>query len=62
MLTILFNAMFLVAVTEHLFTAEESDRGFAMFLPPTELNDPGKGFLVDDKVIIEADITFPKVH
>ncbi|XP_049354814.1 ubiquitin C-terminal hydrolase 12-like [Solanum verrucosum] len=48
--------------SQHLFTAEESDRGFAMFLPPTELNDPGKGFLVDDKIIIEADITFPKVH
>uniref|UniRef100_A0A0V0H703 Putative ovule protein n=1 Tax=Solanum chacoense TaxID=4108 RepID=A0A0V0H703_SOLCH len=48
--------------TEHLFTAKEKDWGFTKFLPPTELNDPGKGFLVDDKVIIEADITFPKVH
>lgn len=60
MLTVLFNILILVADTEHHFNASESDWGFTSFIPFTELHDPGRGYLVDDKIILEVDVSLPK--
>ncbi|KAH7867380.1 hypothetical protein Vadar_032741 [Vaccinium darrowii] len=43
--------------TEHQFKAEEYDWGFTSFLPLKKLNDPGQGFLLNDTIIVEADVT-----
>lgn len=43
--------------TEHQFQAEEYDWGFTSFLPLKKLNDPGQGFLLNDTIIVEADVT-----
>lgn len=42
--------------TVHQFSARESDWGFASFMQLQDLYDPSKGFLVNDTVIIEADV------
>ncbi|XP_060212567.1 ubiquitin C-terminal hydrolase 12-like isoform X2 [Lycium barbarum] len=47
--------------TKHQFNASEADWGYTSFMPLTELNDPGRGYLVDDKVTVEAYIVMPKV-
>ncbi|WMV31567.1 hypothetical protein MTR67_024952, partial [Solanum verrucosum] len=47
--------------TQHQFNARESDWGFTSFMPLGELYDPGKGYLMDDTVIIEADVAVRKV-
>ncbi|XP_026399740.1 ubiquitin carboxyl-terminal hydrolase 13-like [Papaver somniferum] len=39
----------------HKFTKQHSDWGHKMFMPLGELNDPAKGYLVDDTCIIEAE-------
>jgi ubiquitin carboxyl-terminal hydrolase 7 len=41
---------------QHVFNAKESDWGFTSFMPLTDLMDPSKGFVVDDKLIVEADV------
>ncbi|XP_055811371.1 ubiquitin C-terminal hydrolase 12-like isoform X2 [Solanum dulcamara] len=46
--------------TKHQFNASKSDWGFTSFIPFTELHDPGRGYLVDDKIILEADVSMPK--
>ncbi|XP_026398323.1 ubiquitin carboxyl-terminal hydrolase 12-like [Papaver somniferum] len=38
------------------FTAQQSDWGYPKFMPLSELNDPGKGYLVDDTCIVEAEV------
>ena len=50
-----------MADTQHQFNARESDWGFTSFMPLSELYDPGKGYLMDDTVIIEADVAVRKV-
>eukprot|EP00898_Chlorokybus_atmophyticus_P001501 jgi/Chlat1/2351/Chrsp17S02617 len=40
--------------TQHTFNARESDWGFTQFLPLVELQDPQRGYLVNDTLIIEA--------
>eukprot|EP00850_Spirogloea_muscicola_P017054 SM000143S00719 [mRNA] locus=s143:49387:56676:- [translate_table: standard] len=47
--------------TQHQFNKLESDWGFTSFMALQELYDPAKGFLVDDKVIVEADVSVRKV-
>ncbi|CAN4109417.1 unnamed protein product [Withania somnifera] len=50
-----------VAETQHQFNQRESDWGFTSFMLLSELYDPNKGYLVNDKVVIEADVAVRKV-
>ncbi|XP_028805138.1 ubiquitin carboxyl-terminal hydrolase 12 isoform X2 [Neltuma alba] len=43
--------------TQHQFNARESDWGFTRFMPLAELYDPGRGYLVNDTCIVEADVS-----
>ncbi|XP_051130777.1 ubiquitin C-terminal hydrolase 12-like isoform X2 [Andrographis paniculata] len=47
--------------TQHQFNSRESDWGFTSFMPLCELYDPGRGYLVNDVVIVEADVAVRKV-
>ncbi|KAI7992555.1 Ubiquitin carboxyl-terminal hydrolase 12 [Camellia lanceoleosa] len=47
--------------TQHQFNARESDWGFTSFMPLGELYDPGKGYLVNDTCIIEAEVAVRRV-
>ncbi|CAN6465094.1 unnamed protein product [Victoria cruziana] len=47
--------------TQHQFNARESDWGFTSFMPLSELYDPGKGFLVNDTCVVEAEVAVRKV-
>ncbi|OIT27340.1 PREDICTED: ubiquitin carboxyl-terminal hydrolase 12-like [Nicotiana attenuata] len=47
--------------TQHQFNARESDWGFTSFMPLSELYDPVRGYLVDDTVIVEADVAVRRV-
>lgn len=49
------------ADTQHQFNQRESDWGFTSFMPLSELYDPSKGYLVNDSVIVEADVAVRKV-
>ncbi|KAE9447959.1 hypothetical protein C3L33_20142, partial [Rhododendron williamsianum] len=48
--------------TVHKFSAGVSDWGFTSFLPLVELNDPVRGFLVNDTVILEIAVTILNSH
>ncbi|GMI80503.1 hypothetical protein HRI_001719600 [Hibiscus trionum] len=47
--------------SQHQFNARESDWGFASFMPLAELYDPTRGFLVNDTVVVEAEVVMCKV-
>ncbi|XP_042049769.1 ubiquitin C-terminal hydrolase 12-like isoform X3 [Salvia splendens] len=47
--------------TQHQFNSRESDWGFTSFMPLSDLYDPGRGYLVNDTCIIEADVAVRKV-
>ncbi|KAM0006405.1 putative ubiquitinyl hydrolase 1 [Helianthus debilis subsp. tardiflorus] len=47
--------------TEHRFYAHESDWGFTSFMPLSDLYDPGKGYLLNDTCIVEADVAVLEV-
>ncbi|XP_026426184.1 ubiquitin carboxyl-terminal hydrolase 12-like isoform X3 [Papaver somniferum] len=47
--------------TQHQFTARESDWGFTSFMPLSELYDPGRGYLVNDTCIVEAEVAVRKI-
>ncbi|KAK9170217.1 hypothetical protein Syun_002357 [Stephania yunnanensis] len=47
--------------TQHQFNARESDWGFTSFMPLSELYDPGRGFLVNDTMIVEAEVAVRRV-
>ncbi|KAK9156956.1 hypothetical protein Scep_003530 [Stephania cephalantha] len=47
--------------TQHQFNARESDWGFTSFMPLSELYDPGRGFLVNDTLIVEAEVAVRRV-
>ncbi|KAK9019655.1 hypothetical protein V6N11_054168 [Hibiscus sabdariffa] len=47
--------------TEHQFNARESDWGFTSFMPLGELYDPHRGYLVNDTIIVEAEVDVSKV-
>ncbi|XP_010557963.1 PREDICTED: ubiquitin carboxyl-terminal hydrolase 12-like [Tarenaya hassleriana] len=48
--------------TQHQFNARESDWGFTSFMPLSELYDPSRGYLVNDTVVVEAEVAVRKVH
>ncbi|XP_054795348.1 ubiquitin C-terminal hydrolase 12-like isoform X2 [Prosopis cineraria] len=47
--------------TQHQFNARESDWGFTSFMPLGELYDPSRGYLVNDSLIVEAEVLVRKV-
>lgn len=47
--------------TQHQFNSRESDWGFTSFMPLSELYDPGRGFLVNDTCLVEADVAVRRV-
>ncbi|KAJ3669934.1 hypothetical protein LUZ60_010258 [Juncus effusus] len=47
--------------TQHQFNQRESDWGFTSFMPLSELYDPGRGYLVNDTCIVEAEVAVCKV-
>ncbi|XVF82671.1 hypothetical protein PTKIN_Ptkin16aG0067200 [Pterospermum kingtungense] len=49
----------MVADAQHVFKAQESDWGFASFMPLGDLYDPLKGYLKFDTCIIEAVVLVP---
>ncbi|KAM7256047.1 hypothetical protein ACFE04_011788 [Oxalis oulophora] len=52
---------FVLADTQHQFNARESDWGFTSFMPLSELYDPSRGYLVNDTLLIEAEVIVRKV-
>ncbi|XP_057954048.1 uncharacterized protein LOC131148351 [Malania oleifera] len=46
--------------TQHQFNALESDWGFNVFMPLSELNDPSRGYLVNDTCIVRGKIVVHK--
>ncbi|XP_009379676.1 ubiquitin C-terminal hydrolase 12-like isoform X1 [Pyrus x bretschneideri] len=47
--------------TQHQFNARESHRGFTSFMPLGYLYDPSRGYLVNDTVVVEAEISVLRV-
>ncbi|GKU93700.1 hypothetical protein SLEP1_g7273 [Rubroshorea leprosula] len=47
--------------TQHQFNARESDWGFTSFMPLGELYDPTRGFLVNDTLLVEAEVIVRRV-
>lgn len=47
--------------TQHQFNARESDWGFTSFMPLSELYDPSRGYLVNDTVLVEAEVAVRKI-
>ncbi|KAF5938221.1 hypothetical protein HYC85_025727 [Camellia sinensis] len=45
--------------TQHEFNRHKSDSGYTYFIPLGELFDPGRGYLLDDTIIVETDIDVP---
>ncbi|CAL4892217.1 unnamed protein product [Urochloa decumbens] len=42
--------------TQHQFNARESDWGFTSFMPLSDLYDPSRGYLVNDTIVVEAEV------
>ncbi|KAE8680613.1 Ubiquitin carboxyl-terminal hydrolase 12 [Hibiscus syriacus] len=47
--------------TQHQFNARESDWGFTSFMPLSDFYDPSRGYLVNDIVVIEAEVAVRKI-
>ncbi|KAG0501915.1 hypothetical protein HPP92_001987 [Vanilla planifolia] len=47
--------------TQHQFNSRESDWGFTSFMPLSDLYDPSRGYLVNDNLVVEAEVTVRKV-
>ncbi|CAL5322110.1 unnamed protein product [Camellia sinensis] len=47
--------------TQHQFNARESDWGFPSFMPLGQLYDPARGYLVNDTIVVEADVAVHRV-
>ncbi|KAI4364030.1 hypothetical protein MLD38_020174 [Melastoma candidum] len=47
--------------TQHQFNMRESDWGFTSFMPLRELYDSDRGYMVNDTVVIEAEVAVRKV-
>lgn len=52
---------FIVADTQHQFNTRESDWGFTSFMPLGELYDPNRGYLVNDTLLVEAEVIVRRV-
>lgn len=50
-----------MADTQHQFNSRESDWGFTSFMPLSDLYDPLRGYLINDTVMIEAEVVVRKV-
>ncbi|KAM3255325.1 hypothetical protein ACQJBY_048575 [Aegilops geniculata] len=50
-----------LADTQHQFNARESDWGFTSFMPLSELYDPSRGYLVNDTIVVEAEVAVRKM-
>ena len=48
--------------TSHTFEGRESDWGFTQFVTLSDINDPSKGYLVDDAVIVQCDVNVRKEY
>ncbi|RZC43719.1 hypothetical protein C5167_036677 [Papaver somniferum] len=46
-----------IADTQHEFSPRQSSWGVASLIPLSELNDPGKGYIINDTCIIEANVS-----
>ncbi|KAF8673527.1 hypothetical protein HU200_048610 [Digitaria exilis] len=46
---------------QHQFNARESDWGFTSFMPLSELYDPSRGYLVNDTVVVEAQVAIRRM-
>jgi len=47
--------------TQHQFNARESDWGFTSFMPLGELYDPTRGYLVNDTLVVEAEVLVRRI-
>lgn len=47
--------------TQHQFNARESDWGFTSFMPLSDLYDPSRGYIMNDNLLIEAEVAVRKV-
>ncbi|XP_056171641.1 ubiquitin C-terminal hydrolase 12-like isoform X3 [Syzygium oleosum] len=47
--------------TQHQFNVRESDWGFTSFMPLGELYDPGRGYMANDTVFVEAEVAVRKI-
>ncbi|XP_021721291.1 ubiquitin carboxyl-terminal hydrolase 13-like isoform X1 [Chenopodium quinoa] len=47
--------------TQHQFNARESDWGFTSFMPLSDVYDPSRGYLLNDTLIIEAEVAVRRV-
>lgn len=47
--------------TQHQFNARENDWGFTSFMPLQDAYDGNKGFLVNDTLVVEADVNVRKM-
>lgn len=47
--------------TQHQFNARESDWGFTSFMPLSDVYDPSRGYLVNDTLVIEAEVAVRRV-
>ncbi|KAL4197139.1 hypothetical protein AMTRI_Chr04g186730 [Amborella trichopoda] len=50
------SKLFFYADPQHRFNARESDWGFTSFMPRSALNDLNKGYLVNDTIVVEAEV------
>ena len=56
------NSIYLhFADTQHQFNARESDWGFTSFMPLGELYDPSRGYLVNDTLVVEAEVLVRRI-
>ena len=46
--------------TQHQFNARESDWGFGKIIPLGVLFDPSRGYLVNDTLVVEIEVTYNK--
>lgn len=47
--------------TQHQFNARESDWGFTSFMPLGELYDPTRGYLMNDTLVVEAEVLVRRI-
>ncbi|KAL4197118.1 hypothetical protein AMTRI_Chr04g186580 [Amborella trichopoda] len=50
------SKLFFYADPRHQFNARESDWGFTSFMPRSALYDLNKGYLVNDTIVVEAEV------
>ncbi|KAL4197112.1 hypothetical protein AMTRI_Chr04g186530 [Amborella trichopoda] len=50
------SKLFFYADPQHQFNARESDWGFTSFMPRSALYDLNKGYLVNDTIVVEAEV------